>query len=224
MDLLIAGFTGLLIGLAGSVHCLAMCGPLASGLAFGFSADRRQGRQAIQTLLTIGLGKVGLYALLGLGFAAIGQQLLPDAWLAAVLMVNGILLVIMGLYGLGLRGPNQAIERLFSPISRPLLVLNKRLLPIDSSRKALLWGALWGLLPCGLVYTALVWSLTLPSPMAASLGMLCFGLGTLPAALGSGYLGLKLTLWLKRGWLGKLSGALLLAMGWLAIALGFAQI
>lgn len=138
---------GLLIGLAGSAHCLAMCGPLASSLSFGFSVDRRSGLAAVQTLAMIGLGKVGLYALLGAALGFGGEHWIGRQWLGPVLILNGTFLLMMGLYGLGLRGPNQAVERLFAPISRPVGLLHKQLMPIDSGLKALCWGGLWGLLP-----------------------------------------------------------------------------
>lgn len=54
--------------------------------------------------------------------------------------------------------------------------------------------------------------------------MLMFGLGTLPAALGAGYLGLTLSKWLKSGWLGRVSGGLLVLMALVSVALGVTQL
>ena len=65
--------------------------------------------------------------------------------------------------------------------------VTKYLLPINSFGKALMFGVVWGWLPCGLVYSALLFSLSAGSAINGMLVMLFFGLGTLPAMLSAGY-------------------------------------
>ncbi len=60
------------------------------------------------------------------------------------------------------------------------------MLPLDSGAKAFGYGLCWGYLPCGLVYSALAWSLASGSAAQGALWMLAFGLGTLPALLLAG--------------------------------------
>ena len=60
--------------------------------------------------------------------------------------------------------------------------------------KALAYGAIWGWLPCGLVYFVLVWALTAGNAVQGALMMLAFGLGTLPTLLATGFM----TSWLTR--------------------------
>ena len=65
--------------------------------------------------------------------------------------------------------------------------LAKGLLPVDSFGKAFLFGMVWGWLPCGMVYSALLFSLTTGSALNGMLTMFVFGLGTLPAMISAGY-------------------------------------
>jgi sulfite exporter TauE/SafE len=53
--------------------------------------------------------------------------------------------------------------------------------------KAFALGALWGWLPCGMVYGALVVALASGDPVSGALTMAAFGLGTLPNLLALGY-------------------------------------
>ncbi|MDH5580221.1 MAG: sulfite exporter TauE/SafE family protein, partial [Betaproteobacteria bacterium] len=71
------------------------------------------------------------------------------------------------------------------------------LLPVQLRFAAL--GALWGFLPCGLVYSALAVAATSGSAAGGALIMLAFGLGTLPAMVAATLLGTAL--------LRRLSGA-----------------
>ena len=59
----------------------------------------------------------------------------------------------------------------------------KHVLPVNSKTKAFGLGALWGWLPCGLVYSTLTWSMASGSLFNGAAIMLFFGLGTLPALL-----------------------------------------
>ena len=59
----------------------------------------------------------------------------------------------------------------------------KHVIPVDNRKKALALGALWGWLPCGLVYSTLTWALASGSSLTGANIMLFFGLGTLPALI-----------------------------------------
>ena len=206
---------GLLVGFAGSAHCFAMCGPLSASLSLSLK------RQSL--LFYVAMGKIGLYAILGGLVAWIGSRITPSMG-NALFWLAGLLLVVMGLYGLGLREPSESLTHLLRPITRPVQRLAGLVWPIRNTAQALIWGGLWGLLPCGLVYAALGWALTAPSIHDGTLRMLGFGLGTLPAALGTGWLGHYFGFWSKSGRLGRLSGVILLTMGIWSIAMGVLQL
>lgn len=204
---------GLLAGLAGAGHCLAMCGPLSLSLGLSVQAPQHN----LRMLGLIGLGKVSSYTAMG-AFVGLAGGLAQLTWLAPVLFgLSGVLLVFMGLYGLGWRTPARWIDRGFSGLNP--MGWAQRFLPIRSPWLALGWGIAWGWLPCGLVYTALLWAATAPGSADAALRMLGFGLGTLPAALGTGWLGPKAAGWLKTGKASKLAALVLLATGIYGVAL-----
>ena len=75
------------------------------------------------------------------------------------------------------------LERYGSRLWRPLAGLVQSLLPVQTGSDALLLGFLWGLLPCGLIYSALALAVVSGNPLQAGLAMLAFGAGTLPAML-----------------------------------------
>jgi sulfite exporter TauE/SafE len=170
----------LVIGLLGSSHCIFMCGGLCSAVS-----ANPQGEKKDLHLLSYNIGRLITYALLGAVFGLIGGVVVEVIPQMTVILrsVAGLLLVAMGLYltrwwmGLTL------LEKLGAKLFAPLQPLSKKLLPINSHPKAFSLGMLWGLLPCGLVYSTLSWSLALSDWRQSSLLMLAFGVGTLPAML-----------------------------------------
>ena len=69
---------------------------------------------------------------------------------------------------------------------RHLEPTGRRLMPVVRVPQAMALGAVWGWLPCGLVYSMLAWSLAMADPLYGALLMGAFGLGTLPALLATG--------------------------------------
>jgi len=177
-------FAALLLGLAGSGHCLVMCGGIAT--AFGVSG----GGRAPGVPLAASLGRIGGYATLGALFGSVGlgfgDSLQQPAGLWTLRALAALTLVLMGLQLGGFARILDRMATVGAPLWRRLQPVSRRLLPVDSMPKALAFGALWGLLPCGLVYGMLALSLGFASPLQGALFMGAFGLGTLPALLGLG--------------------------------------
>jgi sulfite exporter TauE/SafE len=175
----------LLLGLAGSGHCLVMCGGIAA--AFGVSGAQQR---PIAVPLAASIGRIGGYTVFGALVGAFGAGI--AGWLelpAGILILRGLASLTLVLMGLQLAGWVRLLDRLATvgaPFWRRLQPLSRRLLPIDSVGKALAFGAIWGLLPCGLVYGMLTLSIGFASPVQSALFMGAFGLGTLPALLGLG--------------------------------------
>jgi sulfite exporter TauE/SafE len=78
------------------------------------------------------------------------------------------------------------VERIGKPLWKVLEPIGRRLVPVNNLPKALLYGLVWGWLPCGMVYFVLVWALTSGSAAQGAMTMAAFGLGTLPALLTAG--------------------------------------
>ncbi len=106
-----------------------------------------------------------------------------------------------------------AIERGGSWIWQWIEPVAKRWIPIRSTTQALIAGLLWGWLPCGLVYTALLWSLSAESTLQGALIMGCFGLGTLPVLLGLGLFSGKLADQLQKRWIRTSAGIMVGSFG-----------
>ena len=201
-------FAAFFVGLFGSAHCLLMCGGMAGALQMMMpqSPARRAWLQ-----LMLGLGRVSSYALTGalfggIGAAVIGSSGLLPQWLQ---LFAGLMLLAMALYIsrlwfglLMLERAGQRLWRLVQPVSR-------RLLPLDSSPKAFAYGLCWGYLPCGLVYSALSWSLGSGSAVNGALWMALFGLGTLPAVMLAGQAADRLRQLQQQRWIRYTLAALL---------------
>ncbi|WP_341504118.1 sulfite exporter TauE/SafE family protein [Gallaecimonas sp. GXIMD4217] len=207
MTLTFAG--ALLIGLAGAGHCFGMCGSMMGAFSLTLPEDRRLG-----ALLLYNLGRVSSYALAG---ALVGAS---GAYVAAVgapvflvlKLVAALLLILMGLYlGQWYFGLVR-LEKLGQLLWQRLQPISKRLLPLKSAWLALPLGMLWGWLPCGLVYSTLAWAALAGSAQEGALVMAAFGLGTLPAMLGTGLAAQKLKKLLKHKGFRRISALLLFAL------------
>ena len=203
--------SALILGLLGGGHCLGMCGGLMGALTMAIPAEQRSRR--LNLLLAYNLGRISSYALAGLlvGLAgwAIGNS--PAALLLRV--AAGILLICMGLYLAGWWSGLTRIEALGRHLWRHLQPLARRLMPVQSVPQALILGALWGWLPCGLVYSSLLWAASQGSAVNSALLMLVFGLGTVPVLLATGMAAERLTALLRQRGVRMAGGVLVMLFG-----------
>ncbi|HFQ14121.1 MAG TPA: sulfite exporter TauE/SafE family protein, partial [Gammaproteobacteria bacterium] len=95
--------------------------------------------------------------------------------------------------------------------------LGRKLLPVRSTGQAFGLGLLWGWLPCGMVYSVLIWALASGSAAEGGLLLLSFGLGTLPNLLAMGAFAVTLRSLVQRAWLRQLAGGLIIALGLLGL-------
>lgn len=167
--------TAIMAGLAGSLHCVGMCGPLAMALPVG----RLPKYQRISAILLYHTGRISAYALLGLVTGLLGQGLLLAGIQGPVSIASGLLLLVYTLTNrkhLYKLRSSRAVRWVTAPMTR---LLQHPTLPGITGM-----GFLNGLLPCGFVYVALAGALNNPTPPDGALYMIFFGLGTLPALLG----------------------------------------
>lgn len=181
------------IGFIGSGHCLVMCGGIVAALQLAMPNANLKRRLWLQFILS--LGRLSTYSLFGAAVGYFGASAMQVAggsilWLR---LIAGCLLIAMALYISKLWFGLLKLEQLGQGIWRHIQPLTKHCLPLDSTKKAYLYGLCWGWLPCGLVYSALSWSLVSGSASSGAMVMFAFGLGTLPAILLSGIAAQKLT-------------------------------
>lgn len=212
--------SALLIGLAGGVHCVGMCGGVVA--AFSFAIPKNQPPSGF--IWAYNLGRIGSYTLAGalagyLGALATHQGGIGLVWLK---LLSAIMLILMALYLANIWKALSYLEQAGSVLWKRIQPISKRFLPFKTPMHALPYGAIWGWLPCGLVYSTLSWSLASGSALNGALVMLCFGFGTLPTLIALGHTGqLIRQLFTKPGF--KLLCASLLAgygswLGWQALA------
>jgi hypothetical protein len=176
------------IGLLGGVHCVGMCG----GIVGALSAQAPRQRNAWDLHLSYNAGRIASYAAAGAFMGMIGgaglmfDQVLPVQLLLYVLA--NLVLISLGLYLAGLGNQLTRLEALGARLWHQLQPYGARLLPADTAAKAFILGALWGWLPCGLVYSLLATALLSGGAGSGATVMLAFGLGTLPNLLLAGML------------------------------------
>jgi len=198
---------GLFMGLAGSAHCIGMCGGFAvlagSGVAGG-STTR------LNLAAWLG-GKTLTYAALGMILGGAGD-LVPTSFSgfqSVVVILTALLLVVTGLHMAGL-GPSWSLFAP-SPVSSFVTRMSAAVKKSSTSGRFVL-GLLNGLLPCGLVYAALAYSLTYQSALKGATFMVAFGIGTAPVlvmiGLGAGVFSHKYRMVATRvvGWVVVLFG------------------
>jgi len=200
------------VGLLGGVHCVGMCGGIVGALSFGVPEGR-----SLPILLSYNLGRISSYTVAGALMGALGfyfSGLLPvQAAQRVLLSIAGLFLVLMGLYLAGWWNALSRVERAGGVLWRRLEPLGRGLLPIRSVRHGFVLGLLWGWLPCGLVYSALVWTVASGGPLRGALLMLAFGLGTLPNLLLMGVAAAQLNRWIRKPAVRALAGVLVMLFG-----------
>lgn len=219
------------VGLLGSVHCAAMCGGIVSALslaparvkAFPVRVRTEAAPPAVlANVLAYNVGRIGSYSLAGAlaGGAAAGARSLaglPALQAGGYWMAN-LMLVALGLYLMdawrGLAWVEQGGRGLWRQV-QPLL---RRVGPPDTPAKMVTAGFLWGWLPCGMVYSALVTAMLSGSAASGAALMFAFGLGTLPMLLSLGVAGAKLREFTARRNVRIGAGLLVLGFGVLGIA------
>lgn len=187
-----------LVGLLGGGHCIGMCGGIVTALQLQLPARRARW----PFLLGYNTGRLASYSLIGFLVGAIGGlglETLGTRGAQTVLYVfANLLLLLLGLYLAGLSALVTRIEILGRPLWARLQPVMRTLLPIRSVGQSVAVGALWGWIPCGLVYSASLSALASGSALHGAGLMLAFGLGTLPNLLAMGAFAELLKTWLQR--------------------------
>ena len=210
-DLLPLLLSALILGLLGGGHCIGMCGGLMGALTLAIPAEQRQRR--LQLLLAYNLGRIASYAMAGLLLGAAGWALANSTAVVVLRTFAGLLLIVMGLYLAGWWSGLTRIEGIGRLLWRRIEPLARGLLPVRNAPRALLLGALWGWLPCGLVYSTLLWAASPGDALDSALLMLAFGLGTLPVLLATGLAAERLTALLRRQGVRIAGGLLVILFG-----------
>jgi len=200
-----------LAGLLGGGHCIGMCGGIVAALTFNLPP----GRGRWQILLGYNLGRMLSYVAIGALLGALAGVALNQMRSLQMLLyvVANLMIIAMGLYLAGLSRAITLVESLGQPVWRKLQPWVKGLLPVLSPLQAVLAGAIWGWVPCGLVYSASLSAMASGSAANGALAMLCFALGTLPNLLAMGIFADALRASLQKRSIRLVAGMLVTSMG-----------
>jgi sulfite exporter TauE/SafE len=216
-------WAALLAGVAASGHCFAMCGGMAGALG---QRARHQSRDSTSLLMHTSLyhcGRIGGYAIAGALCGLFGSTvnaLLNLGRLGAALRIASGILMLLIAARIVIRWNGLAwLERQGAKFWAHIQPLATRQLSGTHSFNAVTVGFLWGWLPCGLVYSMLLFATTSANGLQGASIMIAFGIGTLPSMLTSSLFAAKLQSLLKHNVARLLSGIALACFGfWMIVA------
>lgn len=163
-------------GIVGSLHCVGMCGPIM--LILPTSPDKFTD---FFNKFIYQIGRISAYALLGVFIGIIGGELVLAGLQQYLSIITGIILLMLAL---GYVIPNNFQLPLISKWKSWISITFSSKLNSNKTINFPILGFLNGLLPCGLVYVALVTALNVDFYYHGAFYMAFFGLGTLPVMLG----------------------------------------
>lgn len=204
----------LLLGLLGGGHCAGMCGGIMSALSIGSGAPPRS-LKSMGILLGYNLGRIFSYTLIGFLMGSLGWFIggFSKETSVALRMLAGMMLVGMGLYLAGWWMGITVLEKAGHTLWKKIQPTASAMLPVNSPLKAIGVGALWGWLPCGLVYSTLIWAAASNSAVESASLMLAFGLGTLPVLFLTGLLAQQMRALLQSKLFRSAAGILVILFG-----------
>lgn len=164
--------TALMMGILGGPHCVAMCGAACAGLGQAAGAQRGQALLAFQVGRVLGyslLGAVAAASVQGLGWLTVQSAAIRPVWtlLHVAAVVLGLLLMVQARQPLWLDG---AARQLWARV-RAFNARWGRAAPC-------MVGGLWALMPCGLLYSALMVAALTSQPLEGAATMALFALGS----------------------------------------------
>ena len=178
--------TALLMGLVGGPHCIAMCGAACAGIGQAAGARRNEALWAFQLGRVIGyaaLGGLAAASIQGLGWLTIQSAALRPVW--TLFHVAALLLGLLLLW--------RARQPVWLESTARRLWQGARALAAGRGRGApLVVGALWALLPCGLLYSALLVAAMTGQAIEGAAVMALFAAGTAVSMLAGPWLWLRL--------------------------------
>ena len=168
-------WTALILGLAGSFHCIGMCGPIA----FVLPVDRSSKTKISFQIFLYHFGRLISYSIIGVLFGFIGKGLYLAGFQQRLSILMGVIMIAIVIVPASVFNKFNITKPLYNIIGKVKqqlgLYLNKK-----SSKSIFLIGFFNGFLPCGLVYMALLGSISTGNVVNGLLYMTIFGLGTIP--------------------------------------------
>jgi sulfite exporter TauE/SafE len=156
------------MGILGSLHCVGMCGPIILSIPWSNT------QKALQISL-YHVGRATTYAIMGALVGGVGQLILPrdiGVWPA---LISGSVLILVFLVQ---SFPSWFKNTVFPTSS--VATYFRKFLKMESVFSRFFMGMVNGILPCGMVYSALAVAILYHNALHSGLFMFIFGIGTSP--------------------------------------------
>lgn len=168
-------WTALILGLAGSFHCIGMCGPIA----FVIPVDRSSKTKLFFQIFLYHFGRLLSYSIIGLLFGFIGKGLYLAGFQQRLSILMGVIMIALVIIPISIFNKfnfSKPLYKIIGKVKQKLgIYLNKK-----SNKAIFSIGFFNGFLPCGLVYMALIGSISTGNILQGALYMALFGIGTIP--------------------------------------------
>ncbi len=176
--------TPILLGLAASLHCVGMCGPLLLALPL----DAAGKRQVLGQMAVYHTGRILTYAALGVLFGLLGKGIAVAGFQKGLSIGAGVFMLAMAFAAWRFEQLVTALPG-FGVFTQKVKSGIGQLLKQSPNGATFSVGLLNGLLPCGMVYAALAGAIAMSGAAEGGIFMALFGLGTLPLLLAVSVLG-----------------------------------
>ena len=220
--------TGLLMGLAGGPHCVAMCGAACAGIGRSAAGGSSSALWAFQFGRLVGystLGGVAAASMQGLGWLSVHSAVLRPVWtlfhVAAAFL--GLILIWQARQPIWLEASARKVWGWARTIAGGQNLASSSGSAQGSKRASMLLGILWALLPCGLLYSALLVAAMSNNAFEGSAVMALFAIGSGASLMAGPWLWLRLRTHWKADWAIRLAGVALFASSAMALWMGLVQ-
>lgn len=186
-------WSGFILGLLGSLHCIGMCGPIA----FMLPVDRKNSIKKASQITLYHIGRLFAYSLLGFVFGLLGASISIFGQQQKLSIAVGVIIILVVITPINLFKKFNITTPLYGIISKLKSKLGQQFKK-KTPETFFIIGFLNGFLPCGLVYMAVFAAIATANSIYSSLYMILFGLGTIPLMTTTVYLGKFLNTTLKQ--------------------------
>lgn len=199
-----------------------MCGGIIGALSMSLKQEVRANRwNLVSYVVAYNLGRIASYMLAGLVMGSMGQTIfaiISPQYGHTILRVTAALFMVgLGLYLAGWFPRFAKVEDIGVPLWKLIEPVSKRFIPAQTRTHAAIFGAIWGWLPCGLVYSALLMTASSGGTMQGAVFMLVFGIGTLPVALTAGVMTGRFLTFLRTPYVKQFAGIMIVVLGLMSL-------